>query len=205
MTIKLNLSTSFPNEELVGKNPLHHENQEGEGIVAKIINFLGTNKLFLYLSFAHLFTLVHEFGHALAYKMISGTGSTIYMSPNNCFGVTKPETKHKTTVLQEVWISLSGHLATVLFSAIIILSVFALTHYVVMPLGLVIALRIIVAVPIILRILGEGAYAITSYKNVPPGDFGSIRQIGGSLAVFLSTALLISLITLCIIGIVFLF
>lgn len=208
MTIKLNFSSNCLSEDILSNNPFDHENKgHVHTLIEKIIAFLGTNRIFLYLSFAHLFTLVHEFGHALAYKMITGKGSTIYMSPNHCFGLTvHEEIKDELTVLQNIWVTLSGHLATVLFSAIIILGIFALTYYLAMPLGLIIALRIIVAVPITLRILGEGSYAISSAcKNANNGDFGSIRKIGDLPAVFLCAALLISLVALCIIGVIFLF
>lgn len=208
MSIKLNFTSNYIVKELQNTTSLSNLQNTTPlpfKIALKVIKFTVTNKIFLFLTFSHLFILIHELGHALAYKMITRKGSIITMSPHHGIGQTIPiEEPVSISSFKIIWISLSGHLAIVIFSSIIILGIFSLTHYIAMPLALVIALRIAVCFPVIIRLLIEGFYVVSAlYQS--SGDFDIIKKEGGSLAVILSIALIISILVLCLIGVVFWF
>lgn len=162
------------------------------------------SKIFSVLTLGHLHTFIHEFGHAATYELLSGGKATINLSTKSCYGSTTFEqSKRQLPGVAQTYIDLAGPLADVIFSAVLIVGIFALTHYVPMPIELSWSLRAVVCIPAAIWIGGEFLYAAVSITNNDNGDFGNIAKRGiGHLLV--SLAVLITIRALCALGTYFL-
>ena len=107
------------------------------------------------------------------------------------------------TKIQSIIVLLSGLLFNLIFSSLIILGIFAITHCINMPLEIVMSLRAIISISPILSLIGQCIYGVSS-TITGIGDFGEIKKHGGAIAVILCAILLISIFLLSILGIVFL-
>lgn len=159
------------------------------------------SKIFSLLTLGHLHTFIHELGHAVAYIALTGGEATINLSTSSCLGSTTfhPGIRPLSSI-GATWIDLSGPLADIIFSAVLIISIFAITHYVPISQGLSLGLRTGIGGPAALWIIGELLYAGVSTCRGDHGDFGKIAGRGWS-HLLISIAVLVSICALCALGV----
>jgi len=173
--------------------------------ISRAADFCVKSKMFNLLTLGYVHTFIHELGHAISYQLLTGGEATINLSTRNCYGSTSyKEGPRSTSAAENTWIDLSGCLADIVFSAIIIIGIFALTYFVSMPQNWSIALRVIVCVPCAFWIIGELLYAAISGYQVDEGDFGKIASRGW-LHLLLAFTLLLGVCAATIFGVVFLY
>lgn len=164
-------------------------------------DFCLKSRIFSVLTLGHLHTLVHEMGHAVAHSILTGGAATINLSTKNCYGSTTFHSGPRPlSSAGATWIDLSGPLADIIFSVVLIIGIFALTHYVSMPQAVSLGLRIAISAPAVLWIVGEFFYAGLSASRRDEGDFGKIVNRGVAHFV-IAIAILISICALCALGI----
>ena len=144
------------------------------------------SRIFSLLTLGHLHTLVHELGHAVAYRIITGGDATIQLSTKSCYGSTlfHPGPRQSSS-WGITWIALSGPLADAIFSTLLIFGALAVQHS--LALGL----------PAVFWMRGELLYAILSAWKEDQGDFGQIASEGWP-HLLVASALLVSI---CALGI----
>ena len=148
----------------------------GDGLLENIGNFLTKNRVFNILTFGYLHTFVHEFGHALAAKILGDSPS---IEIRNGGGVTRGSNSTTFSLL-------SGPLANLIFSISKIFIACAFRATIGAPLtGLIIAGSAI-------WIFGELFYAYYSLKNNDHGDSAKIARNGtpqlvASIAIVVTT------------------
>jgi hypothetical protein len=172
--------------------------------IGKVADFCLRSKIFSLLTLGHLHTLIHELGHAVAHRVVTGGEAIIELTTASCYGQTilKPGPRPPSQ-MGETWIDLSGPLADILFSAVLIVGIFALTHFVPMPQAASLGLRIAIAAPAAFWILGELFYAAVSAAKMDHGDFGKIANRGWAHLIF-SIAFLLSICAAAAVGVAFL-
>jgi hypothetical protein len=139
------------------------------------------SRLFNVLSLGTAHTLIHELGHAIAWRMLSGSGSTIALSKRSVLGALYPEpAKRPVSNIGMSWVDVSGPLADILFSLALIWGAFALAHCVRMPTEWKWVVKIGIAGPAAFWIAAEYLYAGMSAVNLDQGDFGKICEQGPS-------------------------
>lgn len=159
------------------------------------------SKIFSLLTLGHLHTFVHELGHAIAHRVLTGGEATINLSTSSCLGsTTYHQGTRPLTPIGATWIDLSGPLADIIFSVVLIIGIFAITHYVPMSQGLSLGLRIGIGAPAAFWIIGEFLYASVSACRGDNGDFGKIFSRGWS-HLLISIAILVSICALCALGV----
>jgi len=163
------------------------------------MNFFHTSKIFQFLTLGHLHVLVHELGHAISYYVITGSKPTIHISIKNCTGETSYPDGTPNSPTAATWIALSGSLADIIFSSVLIVGIFAITHYIQMPYGLSLGLRIFITTTSGMWILGELFYSgLGAYRG--NGDFGPIAD-RGHMHLFFAMAILVTVCALCVLGV----
>lgn len=138
--------------------------------------------------YAHVF--VHEMGHALAYKLLTGNHSPVFIYQNPCSGGTDYPTITITTGWKSTVINLAGPMMGIAFEIGKLVAAAALFN-ICWPASLLLASGAVI------WITGELVYAITSSFGAT-GDFSIIRRNGGILHLVLS---LILLIAACVFGV----
>lgn len=152
----------------------------------------------------HLHTLIHEMGHVVSHIALTGGTASINLSTRSCLGsTTLAGGKRPLSPAGETFVDLSSPLADIIFSSVLAVGVFALTHYVPMPLAASISLKIAIAGPAIIWILGELLYAAVSAFRRDEGDFGKIVK-RGFCHFLLAVAALVAICALCALGMAFL-
>jgi hypothetical protein len=158
------------------------------------------SKVLNILTLGLMHTFIHELGHALSHHLLTSGEATINLSTSSCYGSTTLHPGRRSpSSAGQTWIELSGPLADILFSAIVIVGIFALTHYVPMSQALSISLRVIIGAPSAFWIMGELFYSAVSAWNVDNGDFGKIANKGWSHLI-LAVALLVGICALAALG-----
>src|SRR4051794_5269206 len=98
--------------------------------IGKLGDNLLSNRVFNILTMGYLHTFVHEMGHALTYKIVSGGSSQveIQISTSQLSGVTIHHGKNLSPIQHSIYL-LGGPLANVAFSISLIFAAFALSAY----------------------------------------------------------------------------
>lgn len=163
------------------------------------------SRIFSLLTLGHLHTFIHELGHVVAHRLLTGGEATMNLSTATCVGFTTYHPGIRSpSPIGATWIDLSGPIAGVIFSAVLMIGIFAITHYVPMSQGLSLGLRIGIGAPAALWIIGEFLYAGVSASKEDHGDFGQIAKRGRS-HLLISIATLVSICALCALGVALLF
>jgi hypothetical protein len=159
------------------------------------------NRLFKIATFGYLHILVHELGHALAYKICSGKSSTITVHSNFGMGETDYHHHHfKDQLLSpaaETFLDMAGPLADLIFSVALIFGAFLLQNYIT-PYA-----TYFIAGGAGFWILGEFYYALNSALKADGGDFGKIRE-RSSLHLFIATAIMVAICASAALGLYYL-
>src|ERR1700722_6510816 len=135
------------------------ENSLGQ-TVRRGVEYCLKSSLFSLLTLGHLHVLIHEIGHAVAHIVLTGGEATINLSTVDCKGSTAYRAgKRSLSPIGATWRNLSGPLADIIFSFVLILGIFALTHYIPMSPNLSLGLRIAIGAPAALWVVGEFLYA----------------------------------------------
>lgn len=179
---------------------IDYDLRNGGGPIGAVAHFILSSKIFNLLTLGWLHTLVHEMGHAVAYKILTGEGSTITLCYNSCYGSTAHDGSAVNSPIKETWILLSGPLANIIFSSVLIVGIFALTQYLPMAKEVSLGLRIAITANGAIWMIGELFYAAVSVSQKDDGDFGRIAKEHW-LHLTLSTLLLIIICALCILGV----
>jgi hypothetical protein len=182
----LDITVEFEND-----SPLFHS--FSNNLIGKMGNGLLKNHIFQILTFGYLHTFVHEMGHALAYKILSGASSHIQISTFALSGVTTPNPGKMLSPIQKSIFSLGGPLADVVFSVSQIFAAFALSAYITVP----VAIAITIGASI--WIFGEAFYAADSLLKNDNGDFAYIAR-NGVLHLLGATAVMAGVIALGILA-----
>ena len=158
-------------------------------IVSQSAHACLNSRFFRYFTMGYVHTFVHEMGHALAYKLLTGSPSSIEIQTNTCTGVTHYRNYKPLSPLAESFTSLSGALANIVFSICKIVAACALSSYITVPVALGIGIGAAI------WITGELFYAFHSGLYQDHGDFGKIAQ-NGPLHFISSVAVLTSAVAL---------
>lgn len=196
----MSIKVSITNEKI--GYPLYDpdDNNCVRKVTGRVADFCLTNKVFNVLTLGYVHAFIHELGHAVAYRVLSGGSATINLTTASCYGsyTRHDDAKRPLSSVGATWVDLSGPLANIIFSVVLIVGIFAITYYAPMSPTLSLILRIGIAAPAAFWIMGEFFYAAVSISKQDSGDFGKIASRGWA---HLLVALAI-LVAICAIGVI---
>jgi hypothetical protein len=84
--------------------------------IGRAAEFCLNSKIFSLLTLGHLHTFIHELGHAVAYRTLTGGEATIHIALNTQSGITSFGGKARSlSPAGATWVNLSGPLADLFF------------------------------------------------------------------------------------------
>ena len=149
----------------------HHKNPV-LSLLSKGAETCLNSRAFRILTLGYVHTFVHEMGHALAHKILTGDGAKIVIQTDTCKGVTSFRGCKRISKVAETIIGLSGALSDVVFSVCQIAAAWAMSCYITVPAAIAITIGAAV------WIAGEFFYAGYSALQHDHGDFGKIAKNG---------------------------
>jgi hypothetical protein len=160
--------------------------------VGHVARFCMQSRVFRYITLSYLHVFVHEMGHALAHKILTGKFTTITVFQDTCTGMNESNSNRPLPKWKNSIIFAAGPVVSVAFSSLKLIAATALVSQVSPPVACVVGAGAVV------WMTGELLYAaISSLEG--KGDFGAIARI--SDAHFCLATL--TLITECALGIFF--
>lgn len=158
---------------------------EGAGFVSFLANKCLNSNAFRWLTQGYCHVFIHEMGHAMACKLLTGRDSRITIKTDTCGALTYyPRELSNSAKWKQSVIDLSGPMSDIAFSTIKIVAANALKSYVSQPVAL------LLAGGAVLWISGELLYALTStIQKQDNGDFGRIAKRNTTHLIAAATAL----------------
>ncbi len=138
-------------------------------IISNTARAIARNQVFKVVTFGYLHVFMHTIGHALAYKILTGSPLDIEIDTDSCGSLVDED--FKLPPIKQFITSLSGPLLNMTLCSIQLVAATALCHYVGLPIAGVIAGGSI------MWICAEFAFAGCSMIK-QEGDFANISRMG---------------------------
>lgn len=157
----------------------------GASLISYAANVCINSQVFRYTTQGYLHVFVHEMGHALSYKLLTGKNSIIRIFQKTCTGTTQHSIplyrfpKWKVTI-----IGVTGPIGNIAFSTCKLLAAIAFKNFLTLPIA------VTLGVGSVIWISGELLYAFTSAINKDSGDFHQISYMGKPYLALASAALI---------------
>lgn len=176
---------------------------EAQPFYVKIFTFSAEvclkSKLFSVVTLGPLHTFIHELGHAVAWRLVSGNGSLIEMSSNSLYGsILFDRFEYNVSSWKNSYVSLSGPLADVILSVALMFFSIAIKSFV--PVSLIKPVQLWLVASSVFWICGELIYGAVSAIRQDNGDFGKIAKTG-ALHLVICGAILVTAVGFGVLGI----
>jgi hypothetical protein len=168
-----------------------NSNLNGAGVISQLAYKFFKSNAFHWITQLHTHVFVHEMGHALSIKALTGQNSEVKIFYKRG-GVTQPPAALRyASDWKQTVVEAAGPMADIAFSTCKLVAATALKRYLSWPVALVLGSGAV------MWMFGELLYAYVSASKKDDGDFGCIARRGNTHLALASTAL----VSQCALGI----